>query len=343
MPRTIVVHHNPEPNNEANGAKGATEAADLALIDEFRHAIETGQLVLHYQPKATLISERVEAVEALVFWRHPQLGLLYPDRFLPLVEQTDLIDHLTKWVLRQALDDLRGLGRNADHVTMAVNVSTRNISGPGFAGLVERSLIRAQISPGPARSRDHRSGADRGPRRRQSGTRATSIRSASTSASTTSAAARRRYDYLSTLPVHELKIDRSFIGDMLVNPAHAAIVRSIVDLGHDLHLRVVGEGVESDVVWEILRALGCDSAQGYVLARPMPVEQLGHWLENSAHESFGLVENSMFTDREAFTDQKPSRRPSRRRPRRPGRPGPRPRPLPAPAPPCPAPRPHPQR
>ena len=106
---------------------------------------------------------------------------------------------------------------------------------------------------------------------------------------------RTPYGYLSTLPIRELKIDRRFIGDMLVNAAHAAVVRSIVDLGHDLQLRVAGAGVESDVVWEILRALGCDSAQGYVLARPMPVEQLGHWLENSAHESCGLVENSVFT------------------------------------------------
>ena len=301
MPRTIVVHHNPEPNNEANGAKGATEAADLALIDEFRHAIETGQLVLHYQPKATLISERVEAVEALVFWRHPQLGLLYPDRFLPLVEQTDLIDHLTKWVLRQALDDLRGLGRNADHVTMAVNVSTRNISGPGFAGLVERSLIRAQISPDRLVLEITEAALIADPE----GARAVLAHLDTLGVNVSIddfGCGQTSYDYLSTLPVRELKIDRSFIGDMLVNPAHAAIVRSIVDLGHDLHLRVVGEGVESDVVWEILRALGCDSAQGYVLARPMPVEQLGHWLENSAHESFGLVENSMFTDREAFTD-----------------------------------------
>jgi EAL domain-containing protein (putative c-di-GMP-specific phosphodiesterase class I) len=85
--------------------------------------------------------------------------------------------------------------------------------------------------------------------------------------------------YLSTLPVHELKIDRSFISDMLVNSAHTAIVRSIVDLGHNLHLHVVGEGVESTAVWEILRGSGCDAAQGYLLARPMPVEQLGQWLE----------------------------------------------------------------
>jgi len=80
------------------------------------------------------------------------------------------------------------------------------------------------------------------------------------------------------LRLHELKIDRSFIGDMLVNPAHAAIVRSIVDLGHNLHLHVVGEGVESNGVWESLRASGCDAAQGYLLARPMPVELLEGWL-----------------------------------------------------------------
>jgi EAL domain-containing protein (putative c-di-GMP-specific phosphodiesterase class I) len=91
--------------------------------------------------------------------------------------------------------------------------------------------------------------------------------------------------YLSTLPIHELKIDRSFIGDMLVNPAHAAIVRSIVDLGHNLHLHVVGEGVESNGVWESLRASGCDAAQGYLLARPMPVELLEGWLTTAPTEA----------------------------------------------------------
>ncbi len=276
-----VMRYNAEQNHY--------DAANLALIGELRHAIEIDQLVLHYQPKATLSSGRVEAVEALVRWRHPSLGLLYPDRFVPLVEQTDLIDKLTEWVLHQALADLRCLGPDAAHVTMAVNVSARNLGRHGFADLVVRALAEAEIAPD----------------RLVIEITETALLSDPDAASVVLArlhalgvnvsiddfgCGQTSLGYLSTLPVHELKIDRSFIADMLVNPAHAAIVRSIVDLGHNLDLHVVGEGVESEAVWEILRDTGCDSAQGYLLARPMPVEQLARWLESSPPASESLVD-----------------------------------------------------
>jgi diguanylate cyclase (GGDEF)-like protein len=267
-----VVRYHPDQNHY--------HAANLALIGELRHAIEIDQLVLHYQPKAALATGRVEAVEALVRWRHPDLGLLYPDRFVPLVEQTDLIDRLTEWVLRKALSDLGQLGPAALHVTVAVNVSARNLGRPGFAELVTRSLAVAGISA-------HR----------------LVIEITETALLTDPAGAivvltkldalgvrvsiddfgcgQTSLGYLATLPIHELKIDRCFIGDMLVNPAHAAIARSIVELGHNLHLHVVGEGVESRETWDALRALGCDAAQGYLLARPMPVERLKDWLAHA--------------------------------------------------------------
>jgi diguanylate cyclase len=261
-----------------NEGQNHYDAANLALIGELRHAIEIDQLVLHYQPKATLVDGRVEAVEALVRWRHPILGLLYPDRFVPLVEQTDLIDKLTEWVLHQALSDLRGLGPSTGHVTVAVNVSARNLGRSGFAELVARELEETGIS------------ADRLVVEITETALLTDPDAAVIVLTRLSAlgvkvsiddfgCGQTSLGYLSTLPIHELKIDRSFIADMLVNPAHAAIVRSIVDLGHNLHLQVVGEGVESNDTWEILRASGCDAAQGYLLARPMPVDQLGDWLE----------------------------------------------------------------
>jgi diguanylate cyclase (GGDEF)-like protein len=258
------------------------DAANLSLIGELRHAIEIDALVLHYQPKATLATGQVEAVEALVRWRHPSLGLVYPDRFVPLAEQTDLIDKLTEWVLRRALDDLRALGPAAAHVTMAVNVSARNLARSGFADLVVRTLAAAEVAP------------DRLVLEITETALLTDPEGASVVLARLDAlgvnvsiddfgSGQTSLGYLSTLPVHELKIDRSFIADMLVNPAHAAIVRSIVDLGHNLHLRVVGEGVESEAIWEILRASGCDAAQGYLLARPMPIEELGAWLAAALH------------------------------------------------------------
>lgn len=293
MPRTIVARD--------NHGQSQPDAAERILVGELEEAIEGGQMVLHFQPKATLVSGRVAAVEALVRWCHPRHGLLYPDRFLSLVEKADLMDHLTGWVLRRALDDLRGLGPNAAHVTVAVNVAESDINRPGFAELVTCSLAQAEIAP-------ERLIIEITEATLYSDPESASVVLARLDAlgvgvsiddlgsGQTSLEGRTRLGRLSTFPIHELKIDQSFISDMLVNPANAAIVRSIVDLGHSLNLRVVGEGVESDVVWEILRALGCDSAQGYVLARPMPVEQLGHWLENSAHESHGLVEDSVLME-----------------------------------------------
>jgi diguanylate cyclase (GGDEF)-like protein len=250
------------------------DAANLELMADLRHAIDGDQLVLHYQPKATLADRRVEAVEALVRWRHPTLGLLYPDRFIPLCEQTDLIDGLTAWVLRRALADIGDLGGLA----VSVNVSPRTLGRTHFAELVidvldgvglpsDRLIIEvtetALLTDPP--------------------------RVSAVLAKLDSAGIRVSLDdfgvgqtslgYLSSLPVHELKIDKSFIMDMLTNPGHAAIVRSIVDLGHNLSLRVVAEGVETDEIFAALRTADCDLAQGFLLARPMPVEQLRLWLK----------------------------------------------------------------
>jgi diguanylate cyclase (GGDEF)-like protein len=269
-----VVRYRPDQNHY--------DAASLALIGELRQAIESDQLVLHYQPKAKLASGEIDAMEALVRWRHPTLGLLYPDRFVPLVEQTDLIDKLTEWVVRRALRDLGTLGPAAAHLTVAVNVSARNLGRPGFAELVHRELEVSGV------------GADR-----------LVVEITETALLTDPESATvvlRQLDelgveisiddfgsghtslgYLSELPIHELKIDRSFICDMPVNPAHGAIVRSIVDLGHNLGLRVVAEGVETQDIWDLLRASGCDAAQGYLLARPMAVEQLAGWLAGTPH------------------------------------------------------------
>jgi diguanylate cyclase (GGDEF)-like protein len=277
------------------------DAANLALIGELRHAIESGQLVLHYQPKATLVDGRVEAVEALVRWHHPALGLLYPDRFVPLVEQTDLIDRLTEWVLHRALRDLVTLGpapsnepshatststsesasasasASASEVTVAVNVSARNLGRPGFAELVINALEETGVPAERLVIEITETALLTDPEAAIVVLTRLSAQGVKISIDDFGCG-QTSLGYLSTLPIHELKIDRSFIADMVVNPAHAAIVRSIVDLGHNLDLKVVGEGVETIDTWNALRATGCDAAQGYLLARPMPAEQLGLWL-----------------------------------------------------------------
>jgi diguanylate cyclase (GGDEF)-like protein len=253
------------------------DASSLALLAELRHAIADDQLVLHYQPQASTASERVSAVEALVRWQHPVHGLLYPDRFLPLAEQTDLIDTLTEWVIDEALAQAQRLSDQGFDLAIAVNVSARTVVRPEFAGEVIAALQRSEVDPerlivevtetalliDPARAADV----------------LTELAAAGVTISLDDfGQGQTSLGYLSRLPVHELKIDRSFVTDMDENPSHAAIVRSIIDLGHNLSMLVVAEGIETESVLATLRGYACDMAQGFFLARPMPAASLDAWL-----------------------------------------------------------------
>ena len=265
-------HHLGVARYEAS--QNAYDATSLALVAELRRAIEDDQLVLHYQPKNHLPNGRIEAVEALVRWQHRVHGLLYPDRFLPLVEQTGLIDDLTRWVIDRALADLKLL---PEGLAVSVNVSARNLVRPEFASSVCAAVSRAGVDPArliveltetallvdPARAAEA----------------LTSLAGVGIRASIDDfGRGHTSLGYLSELPLAEIKIDRSFVSDMLTNPAHAAIVRSVVDLGHNLGLAVVGEGVETEEVRRQLTQVGCDIAQGYLFARPMPLTELRAWL-----------------------------------------------------------------
>jgi EAL domain-containing protein (putative c-di-GMP-specific phosphodiesterase class I) len=259
------------------------DASKLELVAQLRHAIDDGQLVLHYQPKASLLDGSVDAIEALVRWQHPTHGLLQPDSFLPLAEQTDLIDRLTDWVLARALVETNLLRNGDDPLAVAVNISARNLASPDFADAVIGTLRRLGV-----------------PAERliieitETALLVDPDRAATTLAMLSDFGVRISLDdfgsgqtslgYLSALPIHELKIDKSFVIDMLENPAHAAIVRSIVDLGHNLSLCVVGEGVETEATLAMLRTTGCDIAQGYLLARPMPIDALPAWFISGAQQ-----------------------------------------------------------
>jgi diguanylate cyclase (GGDEF)-like protein len=252
------------------------DAANLSRVSKLRRAIDGDELVLHYQPLTTLADGKVVAVEALVRWQHPEDGLLYPDQFLPLAEQTDVIDRLTTWVLRTAARQILEVAP-AEDLTVAVNVSARSLGKASFADETIAILDETGLPPTrlivevteTALLMDPLRAADVLQRLSAAGVR---VSLDDFGRGQTSLA------YLSTLPLDELKIDRSFVFDMLDNPANAAIVRSIIDLGHNLDLRVVGEGVETNEVLAGLHASGCDIAQGYLLARPMPAEHLHEWM-----------------------------------------------------------------
>jgi diguanylate cyclase (GGDEF)-like protein len=256
------------------------DAAQLALVAELRRAIETGELVLFYQPKAELRTGRVCAVEALIRWRHPVRGMVAPDAFLPVAEQTGLIDALTRWVLATALAQVVAWGPGFDGLSMSVNVSARNLARLDFADTVLAALATAGVPASrlvveiteTALMTDPEVAGDVLARLSTAGVRISvdDFGQGQTS-----------LGYLSTLPLHELKIDKSFVCDLPDNLGHAAIVRSVVDLGHNLGLQVVAEGVETQEIVALLTATGCDVAQGYLLARPMPADDLIPWLADN--------------------------------------------------------------
>lgn len=263
-----------------DSAQDHYEASNLELVGSLRNAIETGELVLHYQPKTTLDDGRVKGVEALVRWQHPVLGLLYPDSFIPLVEQTDLIDRLTEWVLRRALSDMNDLGAQYEGLSVSINVSARSLNRSTFARQVVDALRSQRIAPERLTIEITETALLIDP------TRAVSVLSEIEMAGISVSIddfgiGQTSLGYLSSLPVDELKIDKSFVMDVLDDSAHAAIVRSIVELGHNLSFSVVAEGVETAEILTWLRSVGCDMAQGFYFARPMPVGDLRTWLSRS--------------------------------------------------------------
>jgi diguanylate cyclase (GGDEF)-like protein len=252
-------------------------AADLALMADLRLAIDNDELTLHYQPQISVTSGRVEAVEALVRWQHPDEGMIYPDRFIGLAEKTDLIDRLTDWVIQRALDDAVQFRSYASDLRIAVNISARNLSKAGFSTKVVRALTKSGFAPERLILEVTETALMTDPLRATQSLEELGAAGVSLSIDDFGVG-QTSLSYLSSLPISELKIDRSFITDMRYDESHAAIVRAIVDLGHNLGFRVVGEGVEDVAVFHELSVVGCDVAQGYHFARPMTIEGLNEWL-----------------------------------------------------------------
>jgi diguanylate cyclase (GGDEF)-like protein len=256
--------------------------AHLALLGDLHHAIARNELVMHYQPKAKVGSRSVYGVEALIRWQHPTFGLLLPDEFIPEAEHTGLIEPITAWVLdeslrqcRQWLDDVGTSGSTAKSV--AVNLSARSLLDSSLPDEVQDALTKWNLPPGLLVLEITETMIMTDPHRARLVLNELagmgiilSIDDFGTGYSSLA--------YLRDLPVHELKIDRSFVHDMVHNPHNAAIVHLVVDLAHSLGLRTIAEGVEDESTWEALDAVGCDSAQGYHLARPMPADELSTWM-----------------------------------------------------------------
>jgi diguanylate cyclase (GGDEF)-like protein/PAS domain S-box-containing protein len=253
-------------------------ASRLALMGEMRQAIKGRQLALHYQPKVDLRRGTVFGVEALVRWNHPERGHLSPDQFVPLAEQTDLMSSLARWVMEESLTQLKQWRQTGLDLTVAVNLSAANLHEASLPEDIAELLARHDL---PAscltveitESAIMAAQADKTVRRLSEMGVGVSIDDFGTGYSSLS--------YLKTLPVDEIKIDRSFVRDMAIDSDDAAIVQPTIDLGHNLHIKVVAEGVEDDATCKMLRMLGCDYAQGYFISPPLPAEQLQEWLRTS--------------------------------------------------------------
>ena len=245
----------------------ATDPLGLSLHVELRRALERDELVLLYQPKIELATGEVHCLEALVRWQHPQRGLLGPADFVPAVEQSDLVGAFTSWVLHRALRDLVEWTAAGQPWVVAVNVSARNLETPGFAS----SVVQALSDHGVAVDRivleitETALAAD-------SGALAGAVHDLAARGVAVSVddfgTGWSSLAQLRALPVAEVKIDRSFVGDLEHDPQDRALVRSVIDLAHGLSCQVTAEGVESAQVAAWLREVGCDLAQGYLWSRP---------------------------------------------------------------------------
>jgi diguanylate cyclase (GGDEF)-like protein len=252
-------------------------AADLALMADLRLAIDNDELTLHYQPQISISTGKVEALEALVRWQHPNEGLIFPDRFIGLAEKTDLIDRLTDWVIQRALADAVSFRSHASDLRIAVNISARNLSKAGFSSKVVRALAKSGLRPERLILEVTESALMTDPLRAMQALEELGAAGVSLSIDDFGVG-QTSLSYLSSLPISELKIDRSFVTDMRSDESHSAIVQAIIDLGHNLGFRVVGEGIEDAPVLDALNLAGCDVAQGYLFARPMTIEDLDEWL-----------------------------------------------------------------
>jgi diguanylate cyclase (GGDEF)-like protein len=253
------------------GQDQAPEFDRLALAAELRRGIERGELVLHYQPKLALDGDRPDGVEALVRWQHPYLGLIGPDGFIPLAEQSNLIKPLTRWVLETALAQCGAWRARGLDLRVAVNLSTRSLLDRNLPAQVAE-LLRSQGLPAEALQleiTETKIVADFGRARHVlQELRALGVRVAIDDFGTGFSSLAQ----LQQLPADEIKIDKSFVMDMETNGNNAAIVRSTIGLGHNLSLDVTAEGVETPETCDRLMELGCHYVQGFHLGRPSEPE-----------------------------------------------------------------------
>jgi diguanylate cyclase (GGDEF)-like protein len=254
------------------------DAGRLALIGELRRAMDETELVLYYQPKVDLATGKVKGVEALARWHHPERGLLSPDEFIPLAERSNLLRPMTLYLIDTALRQANAWRSKGLEISVAVNLSMQNMLDLRLPNDLARLLTSWRLPAGSLELEitestimaDHRRATTILSRLSKMGVRL-SIDDFGTGYSSLA--------YLQELPVDAIKIDKSFVMEMATDAGNATIVQSTIDLGHNLGLEVVAEGVETLEAYNTLARLGCDYAQGYFLSKPLSPQKMSVWLD----------------------------------------------------------------
>ena len=245
----------------------------LALSSDIKKAMNNDELELFYQPKYTIASGELNGVEALLRWDHPSMGYISPEIIVDTAEKVGLIDDLTIWIIGKVAADFDVLVNHTDSINFSINLAVQNLRNENFHTLTSDIINKAKIPPGLITLEVTESGMMINPEQSidilnqlQDVGFNISIDDFGTGFSSLS--------YIKKLPVSELKIDKSFVIDMLTDESDRVIVRSTIQLAHNLGLQVVAEGVENRESWDMLRAMECDIAQGYFMCKPMPLNAL---------------------------------------------------------------------
>ncbi|MES1997901.1 MAG: EAL domain-containing protein [Pseudomonadota bacterium] len=255
----------------------------LQLSSDLRHALERNEFVLHYQPQINIESNCIIGVEALIRWNHPEHGMIFPDQFIPFAENTGLINPITDWVIRTAIMQCKTWQMAGTELRIAINVTARSFQDPLFVDKLATLLCSEGTCLAPERIEieitenilmaEIEHGAKVIGRLRDLGV-SVAIDDFGTGYSSLA--------YLKKLPIHSVKIDKSFVMNMAEDDNDAVIVRATIDLAHNLGYLVVAEGVENRDALDLLAVLGCNLAQGYHISHALPAEALIVWIKNSS-------------------------------------------------------------
>ncbi len=253
--------------------------ANLTLSTELKKAVIENEFLLFLQPKVNISNKAVDAAEALIRWQHPERGMVFPDQFIPFAEEVGVVPLITHWMLKQACKAHVALKNKGVPVQIAVNISTRDLIDQELPSTIKRLFFEHKVGPEAISLEITESSVMDDPHRSEQ----TLIKLAEMGLKISIDDYGTGYSsltYLKKLPVEELKIDKSFVLKVDQNEHDATIVRSTIDLGHNLNLKVVAEGIENEASWQMLSQMGCDIGQGYFMAKPMPADDFEVWHVN---------------------------------------------------------------